>query len=133
MVGAFSVADDGFGETILLLHDHALVRRATARLLRQLGYVVLVAGTPAEALALARASRGLGLLLTDVVLAGSSGGDAAQEIRTRLPQLPILYFAAHEAQGLELLGQGIQLLTKPFSRVELATAIRQTMVLLRSG
>jgi CheY-like chemotaxis protein len=62
--------------SVLVVDDVEAIRSTVAAMLRRAGYRVLVAATASEALYLASNLRGhLHLLLTDVVMPGSSGLD----------------------------------------------------------
>ena len=120
------------GETILLLDDDRPVLNATTRILKGLGYVVLPALTPDEAIQIARThpSR-LDLLITDVVMPGRSGPQTAKEIQATLPDLPVLYVSGYAKNALSL-AESAHVLPKPFSRIELAAKVREVLGVSRA-
>jgi two-component system cell cycle sensor histidine kinase/response regulator CckA len=121
-------------ETILLLDDDALVRSATARVLRRLGYSVLVAATPAEALALARTPpTRIDMLLTDVVMPGMSGPQTVNVIRESLPGLPVLYVTGYSRDALAFTDESLHVLAKPYSRYDLASKLREVLAPSRAA
>jgi len=93
-----------------------------------LGYRVLAAGTPSQAIQLAAEHPGqIALLITDVVMPGMNGVDLAVELTSRWPELRTLYISGYT--GNALVGHGVleecvHLLPKPFSKQELADQVR---------
>jgi two-component system, cell cycle sensor histidine kinase and response regulator CckA len=118
-------------ETILLVEDEAAILAMTTAMLERLGYTVLPANTPAEALALAASYNGrISLLLTDVVMPGMNGRDLALQIKTLQPTVDTLFMSGYTANVIAhhgVLDTGVQFLEKPFSRNDLATKIREVL------
>jgi two-component system, cell cycle sensor histidine kinase and response regulator CckA len=86
-------------ETILVVEDDPLVRKAAIRSLSAAGYRVIVAGSGREALEVAaREKHAFDLLLTDVIMPGQNGRELADELRRSRPDLRVLYMSgyAHE-------------------------------------
>ena len=70
-------------ETILLVEDDASVQRVVGRLLRKLGYTVLIAGDGLEGVSLFdERSKEIDLVITDIVMPGQTGIEMAQDLRT---------------------------------------------------
>ena len=116
-------------ETILLLEDEPAVRRATSRMLRSLGYTVLDAALPSEAIALARDHAGpIDVLVTDVVMPEMSGVEAARAFREARPDARVLFVSGYSRNAMSAMeGATPRHLGKPFSKVELATALREVL------
>jgi len=117
-------------ETVLLLEDDAPVRRASSRMLRSLGYAVLEAATPSEALALARDHGGpIHALVTDVVMPETNGVEAARAFQALRPDAAVLFVSGYSADALSDRpgGAPARLLPKPFSRVDLGRAVRDAI------
>jgi len=116
-------------ETVLLLEDEPTVRRATSRMLRALGYVVLDATLPSEAIALARDHDGpIDVLIADVGMPESSGVEAARAFREARPKAVVLFVSGYSARTIGAVdGAAPQHLSKPFSRIELETALRKAL------
>ncbi len=69
------------GGTILLVEDEAFVLRVTAMMLQKLGYTVIRATTPGEAIRLAREHAGqIDMLMTDLVMPEMNGRDLAANL-----------------------------------------------------
>ena len=118
-------------ETVLLVEDEPSVRTVTTRLLRSLGYAVVEADGAASALALDDTVLGsVSLLLTDVVMPGMSGVRLAEALALRHPGVPVVLmsgFAPEDAVSEGIAEPGAAFLSKPFTRDQLASAIRQTL------
>lgn len=118
-------------ETILLVEDEGLVRKLGTRILTKLGYRVLAAANAAEALELVDANpNGIDLLFTDIIMPGMSGRDLADQVRSRLPSVRVLYTSGYtENVILErgLMDQGVRYLSKPYAPQTLARCIREAL------
>jgi two-component system cell cycle sensor histidine kinase/response regulator CckA len=117
----------GGTETILLVEDESSVQTVVGRLLRKLGYTVLIADDGLEGASLfAQCSEEIDLVITDIVMPGQTGIEMAQELRSRRPGLKILFlsgYAGHDPDSLESpLPQPF--LPKPFSVEALAESVR---------
>jgi CheY-like chemotaxis protein len=118
-------------ETVLLVEDDPTVRVVTGRILRELGYTVLEAGSAAEARSVAATAGGrIDLLLTDVVMPGGSGRDLADALTQARPDLPVVFMSGYTADVI--LRQGIvhdkvALLAKPFTADALADTLRKAL------
>jgi len=121
----------GRGETVLLVEDEPSVRSLVRKTLDRLGYRVLEARNGEIAIGLAAAHEGeIAALLTDVVMPGLSGPDLAAALAETRPELRVVYMSGYTdrvgtAPNLER--ARVQLLTKPFSTHELASAVRQAI------
>lgn len=117
----------GGRETILLLDDDPLVRRVTTRVLGGLGYTVLVAGTAAVALEIAKNHpTAIDLLLTDVVMPDASGRVTAKTIREVRPEIRVLFMSGFAQDRMPAGATGMHL-SKPFTRNEIADKVREVM------
>ena len=118
----------GGHETILLVEDNDLVRAHTEAMLHGLGYVVIAAADGPAALALLQDGLRPDLLLTDVVLPhGMTGRDVADAASRLVGGLRVLFTSGYSGDVLLENGRvspGVELMTKPFRRAELASRIR---------
>lgn len=118
----------GSGEVILLVEDLDSLRKLTARVLDQLGYRVIAAGDGPQALDLARQAPRIDLLLTDVMLPkGMNGRQLGEALTRERPGLRVLYVSGYSEEIIQHRGSiepGVQLVTKPFTKAQLAEAIR---------
>ena len=122
------------GGTILVVEDDADVRRLTVTLLSSLGYSVLEAQDAEHALPLLAGDEAIDMLLSDVVLPGDQSGPVIAEAARRLrPNLKVLYMSGYAADFMGRNREGganavnADLLSKPFTRSELARKVRTTL------
>jgi CheY-like chemotaxis protein len=121
----------GGGETVLLVEDEAQVRELAHTMLSRLGYHVILAQDPAEALQVSAGFEGkIDLLLTDVVMPGASGADLAREIIAERPGIRVLYMSGYTDNVI--VRQGIlraetPFLQKPFSAENLQRKMREVL------
>jgi CheY-like chemotaxis protein len=118
-------------EIILVVEDEKSVRDLTVRILRRLGYGVLVASGGDEAIAIAQSYAGkISLLLTDVVMPNMSGRQVADNLLKLRPGLKILYLSGYTDSTVVhhgVLENSLDFLPKPFSREVLARKIREIL------
>ena len=115
-------------------HSRGRGRRARARLsveaLRELGYGVVEASGPAQALRMLDEGQQVTLLFTDVVMPDMSGRQLADRARGKRPNLKVLYTTGYTRNAIVhngMLDPGTNLLTKPFSIEELAAKVRKIL------
>jgi PAS domain S-box-containing protein len=114
-------------ETILLVEDQIGLRGVIREFLERLGYKVLDAGFPEEAIQIAQQFTGkFDLLLTDVVMPGMSGRELAEQLRPSY-NMRVLYMSgfAHQTLGQDVLAANEAFLAKPFLLGDLAKKIRE--------
>ena len=118
-------------ETVLVVEDEPEVRRLVERLLRGKGYRVLSAGSPADAIGLAKGhDAAIDLLLTDVIMPGMNGRELARLLAPARPEMRVLYMsgyadAAMSQQGI--LPPGTAFVSKPFTPEALARKVREVL------
>jgi PAS domain S-box-containing protein len=120
----------GGTETIILAEDDATLRSLCERTLAGLGYRCLAVGSAEEVLALLEAGEAVDLVITDVVMAGMSGGGLGERLARERPGLPVLFisgFADEDVIGRGLLEAGRPFLQKPFALVDLARKVREVL------
>jgi two-component system, cell cycle sensor histidine kinase and response regulator CckA len=113
--------------TILLAEDDPRVREAIVALLREHGFVVLVAEDGDTALRLLDGIH-VDLLLADVAMPGASGFEIAQRAKSTSPDLRLLYMTGYYAEVAA--DKGIRygkILRKPFGADELLAEITQAL------
>jgi len=124
-------APRGRGETVLLAEDEKSLRVTCGLFLEALGYKVLAAATPAEALKLIDRHPGeIHVLLTDVVMPGMDGRQLAQRISALKPGVKVLFMSGYTSDVIAqrgVLDEGVQFLSKPFSRDDLARKVRAVL------
>lgn len=110
-------------KTVLLVDDEPDVRDITALLLKRLGFEVLAASSAEEALALARSTEQIHLLMTDLSLTGTEGeGEALADSFNQIwPQASVVFISGSTEYEVAESHSGPPraFLGKPFSVQEL--------------
>ncbi|MBF0112386.1 MAG: response regulator, partial [Desulfamplus sp.] len=118
-------------ETILLVEDEAWLLELGDTMLKRLGYTVLIAATPKEAIDLALHYLGqIDLLITDVIMPEMNGRELAKELFNVRPNMKSLFMSGYTANVIAhhgVLEQGIHFIQKPFSIQELSGKIRELL------
>lgn len=121
----------GNGETVLLVEDEPAVLNIGRAMLEDLGYKVLTANTPSEALRQAADPAAvINLLITDVVMPEVNGRELARLLIAIKPGLKCLFASGYTADVIAhrgVLEEGVNFLGKPFSIEELANKVRDTL------
>jgi two-component system, cell cycle sensor histidine kinase and response regulator CckA len=121
----------GKGESVLVVEDEAATLKMIQKMLSQLGYRVLTAMTPAEAIALAKENvNDISLLITDVIMPEMNGRELAKHMGTLYPQIKQLYMSGYTANVIShhgILDENVFFLQKPFSKNELAIKVRAAL------
>jgi len=117
--------------TILVVEDDGALRELIPTMIEQLGYRVVTASTPSEALKLcAQEDAGFDLLLTDVVMPGMSGRQLGDRVLELKPDLRVLFMSGYTSDMVTsrgVLEAGIHFIQKPFSMDELARKIQDVL------
>jgi two-component system cell cycle sensor histidine kinase/response regulator CckA len=117
--------------TILLVEDEEGLRALNARGLASRGYTVLEAGNGVEAIDLLEKFDGqIDLVVSDVVMPEMDGPTLARELRSRNPDLKIIFVSgyAEDAFQKHLPDHGqYAFLPKPFTLKQLVAAVKETL------
>ena len=110
------------GARILLVEDDPRVRTATVGALEDLGYEPIACASGAEALALFD-SMEFDIVISDVIMPEMTGPELIRELKSRRPEIAILFVTGYvgEGEGEDLVGY--DLLRKPFTVSTLSTAV----------
>ncbi|NRF71125.1 PAS domain S-box protein [Aquincola sp. S2] len=119
------------GLRVLLVEDDAEVATVVRHFLESLGCEVTQVSSAEEALPALSADAGFDLLLSDIALgAGMRGTQLAHEAQRRMPALAIVLMSGYSSELLQADREALdtwQLLAKPYSREQLATAIARVV------
>ena len=100
-------------------------------MLERQGYTVLAAGTPEEAIRLAREHPGeIHLLMTDVVMPTMNGRDLVTQVVALRPQVRSLFMSGYTADVIAqrgVLEDDVHFIQKPFTKHDLAFKVRQAL------
>ena len=124
-------AQQGQGETILVVEDEPAMREVSRRILARNGYRVIVAGNGREALdILAVQVDHIDVLLTDVIMPQMQGRELADKVRILQPAVRVVFMSGY-TQGLlsqqGVLEPGVHLIEKPFSEKALLNKVHEIL------
>jgi PAS domain S-box-containing protein len=118
-------------ETILLVEDEEAVRELIETVLRERGYEVVAARDTQHAEDLAKNfEREIHMLLTDVVMPGTSGRELAARISAIRPGIRVLYMSGYTDNVITtggMLEKGLAFLQKPFAPSILVQKVREVL------
>ena len=122
---------EGGREVILLVEDDEAVLKMTASMLRLLGYTVISAHTPSEAIGLMLGQEvRVDLLLTDVIMPEMNGLDLLNVVRESHPHLKWLFTSGYTGNVIAkhgILEQYTPFVQKPFTTQQIAEAVRKAL------
>jgi two-component system, cell cycle sensor histidine kinase and response regulator CckA len=118
-------------ETVLIVEDEAAILGLGRLMLEELGYTVLTAGSPGEAIRLATEDRAeIHLVITDVVMPEMNGRELVERIGKLRPRLKYLFMSGYMANIISqhgVLDEGVRFIQKPFSSNDLARKVREAL------
>ncbi|BEU27574.1 PAS domain S-box protein [Paraburkholderia sp. 22B1P] len=125
----------GGSETVLVVEDDKKVQATVIAMLTDLGYNVLKADSADQAIAVLSSGVHVDLLFTDVVMPGTLNSPEMARTAVQIqPHLRVLFTSGYTQNAIVHGGRldpGVELLSKPYSRKELAHKIRH--ILYREG
>jgi signal transduction histidine kinase/ActR/RegA family two-component response regulator len=122
--------DDLNKEVILVVEDEDRVRTMTVEALRGLGYEVIPAAGPQQAIDGLHLHERLHLLFTDIVMPGMNGRALADRVKAMRPSIKVLYTTGYTRDAVihnGMLDRDVAFLAKPFTVDQLAHKVRQTL------
>ena len=118
-------------ETILVVEDDKPILQQITAQLSGLGYKVITATSGAPALEILRERSDINLLFTDVILPGGMNGQQiAESAQIIQPGIKVLYTSGYSENAIIRDGRldpGVELLSKPYRRSELAMKVRKVL------
>jgi PAS domain S-box-containing protein len=118
-------------EKILVVEDDELVRQHVVTMLGSLGYQAVAVTNGPEAIECLSGDAQFDLLFTDVVLPGGMNGrQVAEAANLMFPELPVLFTSGYTQNAIVHNGRldpGVHLLSKPYTRADLALALRKVL------
>ena len=117
--------------TVLLVEDEESVRKLAQRILEINGIVVLEAGSAEEALNLYQQHNGqIDLLITDVIMPGSSGRELSDRLRAQTSDLKVLFMSGYTDDAIVHLGileAKVPFVQKPFTPDTLINKVAEVL------
>jgi CheY-like chemotaxis protein len=119
----------GTDPVVLLVENEPAVRALAAGVLRRRGLTVLEAPNAKAALQLAEEHQRIDLMLTDIVMPGTTGRDLAQRLRASRPAMKVIYMSGYldESARQAALHDGIPFVQKPFTTHALLKIVTDTL------
>lgn len=121
----------GKGETVLVVEDDAVILEISEKMLVNQGYAVITAGTPADAFDFVNhQATAVHLLITDVIMPQMNGRELAEQLKSILPELKVLFMSGYTANVIAhhgVLEKGVHFISKPFSHKDLAAKVRAVL------
>ncbi len=115
-------------ETVLFVEDEPTILKIGRQILQELGYQVIAAATPGQALQLAREHSGkIHLLITDVIMPEMNGKDLAARLISLQPGIRQLFMSGYTADVIAnhgVLDESVQFIQKPFTVEDLSAKVR---------
>jgi PAS domain S-box-containing protein len=122
---------EGGTETILLLEDEESILSICLSILTRLGYTVLSASTPIEAISIAETFQDpIHLVITDVVMPQMNGRVLVERISAMRPGIKSLFMSGYTADIIAhhgVIEEGFEFIQKPFVMKDLAAKIRHVL------
>lgn len=121
----------GRGENILIVEDDPMVLAMSSAMLQRLGYTVLRAKTPGEAIDMAEDEKmEIQMVVTDVVMPEMNGKDLSERLKRIRPDLKCLFMSGYTADIIsdeEMNDDKFNFIRKPFVGMEFARKIREVL------
>lgn len=115
----------------MLVEDEPAILHIAMTMLGRQGYTVLTAGTPGEAMRIAREHAGdIHLLITDVIMPEMNGRDLAKNVMSFHPGIKRLFMSGYTADVIAhhgVLEDGVHFIQKPFSTRVLTAKVRAVL------
>lgn len=129
--GAHATVDLHGSETVLLVEDENAVRHPPSEFLKRCGYTVIEAKDELQAVEATSRHKGpVDLIVTDVVMPGMSGGQLAELLAEKYPEMKVLFVSGYSQNvvlGHNILNVQTNFLQKPFRLKSLAAKIREVL------
>jgi CheY-like chemotaxis protein len=114
-----------------MVEDEPAILAMARAMIERLGYRVIAAATPGEALRLAQEHAGqIHLLMTDVIMPEMNGRELAKRLLSLYPDLKCLFMSGYTANVIAhhgVLEEGVPVLQKPFTLKDLSAKIRAAL------
>jgi CheY-like chemotaxis protein len=118
----------GRGELVLIAEDDERVRSLAERILRQAGYMTVSASNGEEALQrFEEQADEVAVVVLDVIMPRMGGVEIHETIRSRRPDIPVIFCSGYTANLLEdelLLNPDTNFLRKPYTASELLATLQ---------
>jgi len=118
-------------ETILIVEDDPILLQMTTIMVQRLGYTTLSAGSPGEAINMARTHPDdIHLFITDLIMPEMNGRQLADQLQEIRPEIKHLFMSGYTANVIVhqgVLDKDVNFIEKPFSFTAMADKIREVL------
>ena len=117
-------------ETVLVVEDDVAILEMIKDVLSQLGYTVITSNEANKALEIVRNTNVIDLMVTDVIMPVMNGRELAKKVEAVHPGIKCLYISGYPENAIGrhgVLENGVSFLPKPFSIVDLARKVRESL------
>ncbi len=118
-------------ETILLVEDEHTILNLVEQSLKNLGYNVIAAGNPVQAIALIKQnSHSFDLVITDVIMPEMTGREMVLELVKLRDAFKVLYMSGYPAEVIAtkgVLDVSVNFIQKPFSLIDFSMKVRSIL------
>ncbi len=118
-------------EIVMLVEDEPTLLGMSKMMLERLGYTVMAAGNPREAMRLASEYAGeIHLLATDVIMPEMNGRELSVRLLESRPEMKCLFMSGYAASIIAnqgVLKKGVPFIQKPFSMKDLGGKLREVL------
>jgi PAS domain S-box-containing protein len=125
------IEEDRRHETILLVEDEKTIMEMTMSMLQRMGYSVIAASTPSEAINAVQAfGNDIHLLITDMIMPEMNGKELAERLAGVQPAMKFLFMSGYTADIISkqsILDEQVNFLQKPFTKNDLAVRVRAAL------
>ncbi len=116
---------------VMLVEDEPAIMRITKRMVEKMGFEVICAGNPREAIQIAKDYVGeIKLLITDVIMPEMNGRDLTKNITAIHPKIKSLFMSGYTANVIahqSILDADVHFISKPFTLKELSDKIQEAL------
>ena len=116
---------------VLIVEDEPLILNLAGKILQNVGYTVLPAGSPTKALRMAQAHTGdIALVVTDVVMPELNGRELVMRLKSFYPDIKCLFMSGYTADVIAhrgVIDEDFNFIQKPFSTRDLALKVAEAM------
>ena len=122
-------------ETIFIIDDDASVRDSLSLMLSLQGHVTATFASAEDFLQVAQPDW-RGCVVVDIRMPGMSGLELQQQMRSKLPQLPVIFVTAHGDVGAArqaFLADAVDFIEKPFDAQQIITALEKARARLAAA
>lgn len=115
-------------ELVLVVEDEALIRINSVDMIREFGFGVIEAADADEAVSLLESVPDIGVVFTDIQMAGSMDGlRLAAFIRHRWPPVALLITSGKERPFVDDMPAGARFIPKPYSAWQLQEELQSLL------